>query len=244
MQNVFRLFERGFAALQGKGSGSFTIKQEVENSLKLLNRSPNLVLDVGANKGEWTKYLLKKQPAAEVFLFEPQTACAENLRQKYKHHHNIKIIEAAASSQDATRSLYFDCEGSGMASLSKRCLPSAKVNLNQSAQVSTVKIDTFLSDNGLCAIDILKVDVEGHELEVFKGMENVLNSESPPKVIQFEFGGCNVDSRTFFRDFYDLFSENYEFYRQSPFGLLKIHQYRETDEHFVTTNFFLQYKRL
>ena len=48
-------------------------------------------------------------------------------------------------------------------------------------------------------IDIMKLDVEGHELDVLEGSRKTINSI---KLIQFEFGGCNIDSKTFFQDFY------------------------------------------
>ena len=82
--------------------------------------------------------------------------------------------------------------------------------------------------------------MEGHELAVFKGMEKILAGRTPPKVIQFEFGGCNIDTRTYFRDFFLMFNNKYEIHRQTPFGLTAIEQYRETDECFRTTNFFLK----
>ena len=58
------------------------------------------------------------------------------------------------------------------------------------------------------------------------------------KIVQFEFGGCNIDSRTYFQDFYYFFTErNFEIYRLSPRGLKKIDKYSESDEIFDTTNF-------
>jgi hypothetical protein len=55
--------------------------------------------------------------------------------------------------------------------------------------VKTVVIDDFLAALRIGQIDIVKIDEEGHELAVFKLKEQVQASTSPPKVIQFEFGG-------------------------------------------------------
>jgi len=55
--------------------------------------------------------------------------------------------------------------------------------------------------------------------------------------IQFEFGGCNIDSRTYFRDFFDLLNPQYDVYRLLRNGLFPIRSYHETQEVFTTTNF-------
>jgi hypothetical protein len=57
-------------------------------------------------------------------------------------------------------------------------------------------------------------------------------------IFQFEFGGCNIDSRTYFQDFWYFFKENnFVIHRITPFGLEKIERYRESDEFFSTTNY-------
>ena len=62
-------------------------------------------------------------------------------------------------------------------------------------------------------------------------------------VIQFEFGGCNIDTKTFFQDFWYFFEERgFDLFRISPFGLIHITKYRETDEFFVSTNYLAKKK--
>jgi hypothetical protein len=58
--------------------------------------------------------------------------------------------------------------------------------------------------------------------------------------IQFEFGGCNIDSRTFFRDFYHLLNEKYKIYRILKNDLIEINQYSEMNEIFITTNYLAE----
>lgn len=55
--------------------------------------------------------------------------------------------------------------------------------------------------------------------------------------IQFEFGGCNIDSRTFFQDFFYLLKDNYKIYRVLKDGLLEMPIYKETYEIFITINY-------
>ncbi len=83
---------------------------------------------------------------------------------------------------------------------------------------------------------MFKIDVEGHELKVLEGVGSLINKI---KVIQFEFGGCNIDTKTYFRDFWYFFKErNFDIYRITPLGPMKITQYKECYERFETTNYF------
>ena len=72
-------------------------------------------------------------------------------------------------------------------------------------------------------------------------MKNCINSI---KIIQFEFGGTNLDSRTYFQDFYYFFNEfNFDIYRMRPNGFIKLNSYKESDEYFNYSNFLAVNKR-
>jgi FkbM family methyltransferase len=240
MYRVFELSEKVFAYLQGKGYGAKTTTQEVKLALQLLGRAPKWVVDVGANQGEWTEALLSHYPGTNVHAFEPQPVCARRLQERHASKPNVTIHQNAVSDSRATIPLYFDHEGSGLASLSKRNVEYMGIDFSRSIQVQTIVLDDFLEAELREQVDILKVDVEGHEMAVFRGLEKTFAGSSAPAVIQFEFGGCNIDTRTFFQDFFFLFNERYSIYRQTPFGLGKMQRYREIDECFRTTNFFLK----
>ena len=88
----------------------------------------------------------------------------------------------------------------------------------------------------------MKLDVEGHELDVLMGSLNVLEKI---KIVQFEFGGTNIDTRTFFQDFWYLFRQhNFRIYRVTHNKPLLISKYSESDEYFSTTNYIAVNKRV
>lgn len=60
--------------------------------------------------------------------------------------------------------------------------------------------------------------------------------------IQFEFGGCNIDSRTFFQDFWYLLHDKYNIFRIIPTGLYPIKEYSEMREIFLCTNYLAELK--
>jgi hypothetical protein len=64
-------------------------------------------------------------------------------------------------------------------------------------------------------------------------------SEGKVNAVTFEFGGCNIDSRTYFQDFFYFFDDaGMDLFRIHPSGrAIPIPQYREIQEQFRTTNY-------
>jgi hypothetical protein len=108
--------------------------------------------------------------------------------------------------------------------------------MRHTEEITLKKLDDFCDDKGIEYISLLKLDVEGHEFRVLKGAENLVSSSSID-LIQFEFGGCNIDSRTYFQDFFYLLNPCYKIYRILKDGIIAIEDYKETCEVFTTTNY-------
>tara|TARA_B100001989_G_scaffold251612_1_gene231226 strand:+ start:169 stop:948 length:780 start_codon:yes stop_codon:yes gene_type:complete len=218
---------------QGKAWGSETIKDEVNACLYLLNKKPTVFIDIGVNKGLYTEYILKKFPDLESHLFEPSNLNYKILSDKFSLNKNIILNNIGLSNSNSKGILYSDTYGSGLASVTKRRLDHLNINLDQKEEINLIRFDEYWEKDQL--IDYVKIDVEGHELDVLNGFGELIYKT---KLIQFEFGGCNIDTRTFFQDFWYFFLEkNFNIYRITPRGVLKINQYEENMECFITTNF-------
>jgi hypothetical protein len=90
-------------------------------------------------------------------------------------------------------------------------------------------------------IDLVKIDDQGHEMQVLEGFGAAL---ARTRVVQFKFGSVHIDTRTFFRDFWIFFAERgFDLYRLAPCGPVPVRAYREADEAFVVTN-YLAVRRL
>jgi hypothetical protein len=113
--------------------------------------------------------------------------------------------------------------------------------MSKSEIVEINTIDEFCSANGIRHIHFLKMDVEGNELNILYGAKQMIESDSID-FIQFEFGGCNIDSRTYFQDFFYLLKDRYHIYRILKKGLFQIDTYSEKYEIFTTTNYLAQRK--
>ncbi len=225
---------------QGKGWGSFTVRQEVEAALSLLpagHRDTPVVLDVGANVGEWALAMNNASPRATVYAFEPGAESFAVLANRFVGYSSVHVVNSAVSNSVGTALLWSDRSGSALSSLSKRQMEHFGVEFEHSEPVQVVTLDSWRQEANVDPI-ILKIDVEGHEMAVLEGARTVIESVV---VVQFEFGGCNIDSRTYFRDFWYFFRDiGFRLFRLSPKGLVLVEHYDEAEEVFLTTNFFAQ----
>lgn len=225
---------------QGKGWGGGTVVQETRACLQLLSpdlRSSPVALDVGANVGNWTAALLSASPAAQVIAFEPGARAFALLAERFAGMTQVNPVQMGLSSKAGLVQLYADAPGSVLSSFSQRRLDHFGIDFDFSEEVEVTTLDEWCSEHSVRP-NILKMDVEGHEMAVLEGAVQSIESVT---VVQFEFGGCNIDSRTFFQDFFYFFSEQgFRLYRLSPRGLTSVRNYRERDESFITTNYFAQ----
>lgn len=232
--------ERKAAFKQGKGYGAGTIKEEVSACLELLNVKPLIFLDIGGNKGEYTREVLKRYPKINAFVFEPSSINVSILQNEFVNLPNVKINDCALSDVNGKQKLYCDKFGSGLASLAKRRLDHFNIDMNNSEEIETKRFDDFwktteYKSNNNTIIDYVKIDVEGYELFVLEGFGDLVYNM---RIIQFEFGGANIDTRTFFQDLWYFFKEKgFSLYRITPIGNLPVRQYSEIDEFFSTTNY-------
>jgi len=167
------------------------------------------------------------------------------LRQAYQEYSNIRLNRFAFGSRTGTVRLYYDKPGSNLASLTKRRLNHFNIYFDQHEDVEVDTIDNYCNKNSIDRIHLLKLDVEGHELDVLSGAVGVFE-KGGIDIVAFEFGGCNIDTRTFFQDFYYFFSEKFrmKLYRITPSGYLyAINHYKEIHEQFRTSNFVAIKKR-
>lgn len=234
-----------FAAnyLMGIGAGAQTLSSGEVGVLRKLqrhNKGPCVIFDVGANKGQFLRLALQEaQPElTQIHCFEPSKAAFEALNAAYGACGNVRLNNTALAAKHGDAVLYFDQPGSGLASLTKRRLGHFGISHVGQEPVSVETLDSYCMANGIETIDLLKIDVEGHELDVLLGA-TAMFEKSAIAAVTFEFGGCNIDTRTFFQDYWYFFKEiGMKIYRVTPTGnIIRIESYAERDEQFVTTNF-------
>ncbi|MAY82991.1 MAG: methyltransferase FkbM [Flavobacteriales bacterium] len=229
------------------GKGSFNDESGEENAIRYINKQFDgvddlMIFDVGANVGHYS-ILLNKHigEKAMIHAFEPSKRTFDKLQSNVGDLNNIVPHNFGLGNEQSKQTLYTNTEGSGLASVYKRNLDHINIDMNQSEDIVISTLDSFCDENKISHIHFLKLDVEGHELKVLEGAAKMLRSASID-FIQFEFGGCNIDSRTYFQDFYYLLKDNFNLYRIVKDGLFPISRYSEMYEAFSTTNYLAERK--
>jgi FkbM family methyltransferase len=195
------------------------------------------VFDVGANVGLYSQAVYGRlQKDVRLFSFEPAAAPLAKLRASLGSIPNVEIVPLGLGDREEAVTLFTDPSNTSMASLYPRELAQFGIDLTHKETVALTTLDSFCASQRVDRIDLLKLDCEGHELRALAGGSSLLAS-GQIRAIQFEFGGCNIDSRTYFRDFHKLLSPQYHIYRILRTGLTKIYEYHERLEVFITTNF-------
>jgi FkbM family methyltransferase len=125
-----------------------------------VSKTPDIVLDVGANVGIATAYFAIKYPNAIIHSFEPSSHNFSFLKQNASQFNNVTVYRKALYSHDGFLQMHV-FEGFGGWN-------SAFSETGNVEEVECTTLDKFLTDQGIEKVDILKLDVEGSEWEILK----------------------------------------------------------------------------
>jgi FkbM family methyltransferase len=226
MQGFWQRLHR--LSLDGLGIGVSADEIGTSGEAAILADLPrgSVVFDVGASRGTYAR--LAHDAGASVHAFEPEPAAFRELRRM----DGLCLHPYGLSDSDADLPLFEPVAGSPMASFYQRRVLNQP--FDEVSKVHVRRLDEVCSEEGIDHIDLLKLDVEGHEAAVLRGARRMLD-EGRIAAVQFEFGGAAIDSRTFLRDLIDLLP-GFDLHRIVRDGLVPV-SYDERWEIFTTTNF-------
>jgi FkbM family methyltransferase len=125
------------------------------------------IMDVGANITAWSRMAKKIFPAANFCLIEPQIEMKESLEEFCKEFKNsVYFLAGAGSKKDVlTLTVTDDTLGSSF-------LPEPETHLRESGkqrEIQIITIDDLIDSSGIKLPDLMKLDIQGFELEALKG---------------------------------------------------------------------------
>jgi len=135
-----------------------------------------LAFDIGANIGNITAKLLTQYN--KVICFEPQPKLKKHLEERFKNK-NVEIVEIAVSNNTSTKTFYISEIWDGVLStLAENWKNQSRFNnignWREQIIVQTTTLDSIIEQYGIP--DFIKIDVEGHEYEVFCGLTKLLDN--------------------------------------------------------------------
>lgn len=147
---------------------------------KLHVRRP-LIFDVGAHFGAVTDIYLRMWDNVKIYCFEPERGALEKLHMRYDDEDRVVIEPYAISDKRKTNPVpfYFGGREGEMSSLKPR--PSEgrryyRAALSPSQEVLVESLDEYAMDQGIECVHVLKLDIQGNELEALKGASNFLTA--------------------------------------------------------------------
>jgi FkbM family methyltransferase len=163
--------------------------------------APFVAIDIGANVGNHSLYLGLRSKAGQIIAFEPNPGAMALLKQKLNANPQARILAIQKALSDRAGRLNLslpDHANIGVASFEK------KVG-SKSVAVDVCRGDEAAEIKALLQVNLIKIDVEGHELEVLSGIQETLVKHQPSVFLEWKGGSL--------RSVQSLFPPGYIFYR-------------------------------
>jgi len=148
-----------------------------------------VALDIGAHKGAYTFWLQRAVGSSgAVYAFEPQPGLARRLEQLYSRLSHVRVFNAAVS-ETAGRTGRIVPGGSDSPGAH---LADNSADTDQESDASQIDVDVVAIDDVLTAAEeerpvrFIKCDVEGFEMDVFRGAEQTIRAHQPTILFECE----------------------------------------------------------
>ncbi|MBT3209366.1 MAG: FkbM family methyltransferase [Bacteroidetes bacterium] len=200
---------------------------------KISKFNPAVIIDGGANIGNYSLLLREYNPQSKIFAFEPVVDTFNQLKNKVGEQKNIVPINKGLFSETCSKEINI------FNSHTHSSIYDIKGISYQSTDLQSIELtsgDDFAIEQGLDEIDFVKLDLEGAEYDAIVGFRNLLERKRI-KVIQFEYGYINISTKKLLIDFYTLLNEfGYLVGKIFP-KIVEFRDYNFMHEDFIGPNF-------
>ncbi len=204
--------------------------------IRMIAPKLRVVFDIGANLGNWSSLVLAVNPVCKVYAFEPSPATFANLKRRYSGHFHVKLFQTGIGDREGNLSFHDHGENSGLSSFVSR-ERSIGLGTKNTVEVPLTTVDAVREKNRLEHIDFVKVDTEGYEMAVLRGMRSSLKARKI-SMVQFEYGGTWLDAHETLANANEFLREHgYILYRLRRDALEKIDYDCRQHECFKYSNF-------
>jgi FkbM family methyltransferase len=154
--------------------------------LKRLSKRSSL-LDIGANIGAFTDYLAHTCRSCSIYSFEPVPEYADFIRHHYHRHPNVHVYSLCLGEKNENMTLWKDEKNLGWNTL----IGSQANSKMRQMTVPVATLDQWSMQTGVNHFAFAKIDVEGAEYKVIRGMKKTIEAMYPLPVLLIEIGWGN-----------------------------------------------------
>ena len=185
------------------------------------------IIDIGAHKGEFLENMLKIEKVNSFYAFEPQKNIFNELNEKFSKNEKITLFNFAMDKEIANKKLKINklSMTSSLAEINeeslylkiKNFLTFSRSNFEDEYEIQTNTVDKIFENISLQK-SLLKIDVEGFEINVLEGSQMKLK-EIPFVLLENQFGNHYKNNN--FKNITKLLSkQNFKIYKKFIFPTL------------------------
>ena len=156
--------------------------------------SGSTVIDVGAHVGEWTMLFSELVgKSGRVISFEPDPVARASLRKNLERNRisNVTVEENSVSDTTGRALLAAERFGSGLSSIVRAHGHHTQYNV---IEVAATTLDQYCEAQGITP-DWIKIDAEGAEAMILRGMRRLIETVHPSVILEFHFDGLAADEK-------------------------------------------------
>jgi FkbM family methyltransferase len=167
----------------------------------------DVFIDVGANTGLLSKKIYDTTKLNKIYLIEPVPYLAEECKRKFKNYENVEIHQLALSNSNKEETMYVSHWNLGYNKIFKEGM---EIHPHDELKINCITFSDWVLLNKINKIDFIKIDAEGHDIEIVEGMFKWLDSIENKPYILFEGNWYIKEERALITEMKNLYNYDCE----------------------------------
>lgn len=201
---------------------------------KIFKKKKIVLVDIGANEGNYIDLISKNLKIKKIFCFEPIKELSDKIQNRYSDN-NLIISNLALSNKKSKRNFYQYSISSTSSLYKQNNLYKSLKKLKNIKKIQTSTFDNIFKKN--LKIDICKIDVQGEDYKVIIGMKNNLKKKNI-RVLKIE-----LSLEKFYEKTESNFYEILFFLKSLNYQLISISKIKYKDEKITFMDAYFEYKK-
>lgn len=228
--------KRYYKTLESLSTGNYKCEPELLYIQQIL-KPDSVFIDIGTNKGIYLYQAEKVIKTGKIIGFEPNKSLVDYIRPLFPQ---AEIYPFAVSSKSGTAVLNIPKKGNGLQD-TRASLESMGEDVEK-VEIQMVQLDEFAKEKKWSKIDVVKIDVEGHEFDTIKGCTEILKTIKPVFIIEIELRHAHYPINEIF-DFitnfgYEVFYFDRKSLKTVPFDYNQMGEFQK-DEYLNDFNLYI-----